>query len=87
MKEFNYQTKMAVPHLVKITINMVSARPLQNAKLLEAAEVEMTAIAGQKPVVTKARKSIATFNCARGRRSAAWSRCAATGCTSSSIAW
>jgi len=68
MKEFSYQTMMAVPRMVKITINMGLGQALQNAKLLEAAEVEMTAIAGQKPVITKARKSIATFKLRQGQK-------------------
>jgi large subunit ribosomal protein L5 len=68
MKEFNYQTKMAVPRLVKITVNMGLGQALQNAKLLEAAETELTAIAGQKPVITKARKSIATFKLRQGQK-------------------
>ncbi len=68
MKEFSYRTKMAVPRLVKITVNMGLGQALQNAKLLEAAEAELTAIAGQKPVITKARKSIATFKLRQGQK-------------------
>jgi len=68
MKEFGYRTRMAVPRLTKITLNMGLGQALQNAKLLEAAEAEMTAIAGQKPVVTKARKSIATFKLRQGQK-------------------
>ena len=68
MKEFSYKTKMAVPRLVKITVNMGLGQALQNAKLLEAAEAELTAIAGQKPVITKARKSIATFKLRQGQK-------------------
>jgi large subunit ribosomal protein L5 len=68
MKEFGFKTKMAVPRLVKITVNMGLGQALQNAKLLEAAETEITAIAGQKPVITKARKSIATFKLRQGQK-------------------
>jgi large subunit ribosomal protein L5 len=68
MKEFAYKTKMAVPRLVKITINIGLGQALQNAKLLEAAEAELTAIAGQKVVITKARKSIATFKLRQGQK-------------------
>jgi large subunit ribosomal protein L5 len=68
MKEFGYGTKMAVPRMVKITLNMGLGQALQNAKLLEAAETELTAIAGQKPVITKARKSIATFKLRQGQK-------------------
>jgi large subunit ribosomal protein L5 len=68
MKEFGYASKMAVPRLVKITLNMGLGQALQNAKLLEAAEAELEAIAGQKPVITKARKSIATFKLRQGQK-------------------
>jgi large subunit ribosomal protein L5 len=68
MKEFGYPTRMAVPRLVKITLNMGLGEALQNAKLIEAAEAELTAIAGQKPVVTRARKSIATFKLRQGQK-------------------
>jgi large subunit ribosomal protein L5 len=68
MKEFNYTSKMAVPRLVKVTLNMGLGLALQNAKLLEASEAEMTAIAGQKVVITKARKSIATFKLRQGQK-------------------
>ena len=60
-KEFGYTNVMAVPKLTKISINMGVGEATQNAKLVDAAVTEMTAIAGQKPVITKARKSIAAF--------------------------
>jgi large subunit ribosomal protein L5 len=59
---------MAVPRLVKITLNMGLGEALQNAKLLESAEAELAAIAGQKPIVTQARKSIATFKLRQGQK-------------------
>jgi large subunit ribosomal protein L5 len=68
MKEFNYTTPMQVPKLKKITVNMGLGEALTNPKLIDAAEEELRAITGQKPVVTKARKSIATFKLREGQR-------------------
>jgi large subunit ribosomal protein L5 len=68
IKEFSYKSVMAVPRLVKITLNMGLGQALQNAKLLEAAETEIRAITGQKPVITRARKSIATFKLRQGQK-------------------
>ena len=68
MKEFSYTTTMAVPKLVKITLNMGLGQALQNAKLLESAEEELAVITGQKPVITKARKSIATYKLRQGQK-------------------
>jgi large subunit ribosomal protein L5 len=67
IKEFGYRTPMAVPRLQKITVNMGLGEALQNPKLVDAAEEELRAITGQKPVVTKARKSIATFKLRQGQ--------------------
>lgn len=60
-KEFNYVNPMQVPRLEKIVINMGVGEAALDAKKIEAAVAELTAIAGQKPVVTKAKKSIAGF--------------------------
>ncbi|MFH1130259.1 MAG: 50S ribosomal protein L5 [Pseudomonadota bacterium] len=68
MKQFNYKTQMAVPRLVKITVNAGLGEALQNPKLIESTERELTAITGQKPIVTKARKSIATFKLRQGQK-------------------
>lgn len=68
MKEFGYTTPMAVPKLVKITLNMGLGEALQNAKLLDAAMEELGVIAGQHPVITQARKSIATFKLRQGQK-------------------
>ena len=68
MKQFGYKTNMAVPRLVKITLNMGLGEALLNAKLLDAAEDELAVIAGQKPVITKARKSIATYKLRQGQK-------------------
>jgi large subunit ribosomal protein L5 len=66
MKEFNYPNIMAVPKLEKITVNIGLGEATQNPKLMDGALAEMTQIAGQKPVVTKARKSIAAFKLRTG---------------------
>ena len=61
MKEFGYTNVMALPRLDKISINIGLGEATQNAKLMDGAVNELTLIAGQKPVVTKATKSIAAF--------------------------
>jgi large subunit ribosomal protein L5 len=61
MKEFNYKNPMEVPRLDKIVINMGVGEAAQDQKKLQAAASDMTAIAGQKPLITKSRKSIANF--------------------------
>lgn len=66
MGEFNYSNRMQVPRLVKIVVNMGLGEALQNPKLLENSVVEMAQITGQKPVVTKARRSIANFKLRTG---------------------
>ncbi len=60
-KELGYKNPMEVPQITKIVINMGCGEASQNRKLLDGALTDMIAISGQKPVVTKARKSIANF--------------------------
>jgi large subunit ribosomal protein L5 len=60
-KEFNYKNPMEVPRLDKIVINMGVGEAAQDQKKLQAAAADLTAIAGQKPLITKSRKSIANF--------------------------
>ena len=60
-KEFSYNNRMAVPRLEKISINIGLGEASQNAKLMDGAVAELAQIAGQKPVITRARKSIAAF--------------------------
>ncbi len=60
-KEFKYKNVMGVPRLRKIVVNMGLGEAIQNAKLLDAANRELGQITGQKPVITRARKSIANF--------------------------
>jgi len=61
MKHFNYTNVMAVPKLEKIVINMGLGEAIANAKILDVAVDELGRIAGQRPIVTKAKKSIANF--------------------------
>ena len=67
MKEFNYKTVMEVPKLEKIVINMGVGEAAHDAKFIEAAAHDLELIAGQKCVVTKARKSIAGFKLREGQ--------------------
>ena len=66
VKEFGYSNAMAVPKLEKISLNIGLGEATQNAKLLDGAVNELAQIAGQKPVITKARKSIAQFKLREG---------------------
>jgi large subunit ribosomal protein L5 len=66
MKEFNYSNVMAVPKLEKVTINMGMGEATQNPKVMDSAVAELTQIAGQRPMVNKARKSIAQFKLREG---------------------
>jgi large subunit ribosomal protein L5 len=66
MKRFGYSNPMQVPRLRTIVINMGLGEAVGNPKLIDAAVAEMTAFAGQKPVVTRAKKSIATFKLREG---------------------
>ena len=65
-KEFSYKNIMEVPRLEKIVINMGLGEAIQNIKILDSAAQELSAISGQKPVITKARKSIASFKLREG---------------------
>ena len=66
MKEFGYSSVMQAPKIVKVVINMGVGDAIANPKLLEEAVAEMEQIAGQKPVITKAKKSIANFKLREG---------------------
>jgi len=67
MKEFGFKNPMQVPRLQKIVVNMGLGEALANTKILESAVDQMSAITGQKPVITKARKSIANFKLREGQ--------------------
>jgi large subunit ribosomal protein L5 len=66
IKEFNYQNRMEVPRLEKIVVNMGLGEAIQNIKILDSAVIELSTIVGQRPVITKAKKSIATFKLRQG---------------------
>lgn len=66
MSEFNYKNAFEVPRIEKIVINMGVGEATADSKKIKAAVDELTAISGQKPVITKARKSIATFKLREG---------------------
>ena len=61
MKELELDSNMAVPFIIKVTLNMGVGEVLQDKKLLEKAAEDMALISGQKPLMTKARKSVANF--------------------------
>jgi large subunit ribosomal protein L5 len=66
MKELGYSNVHQVPRLQKVVLNMGLGEAIQNSKVMDSAVSELTAIAGQKPVVTKARKAIANFKLREG---------------------
>lgn len=68
VKKYNYKNVMEVPKIEKIIINMGVGEAIQNPKVLEAAVNDLTQISGQRPVVTKARKSIAAFKLRSGMK-------------------
>lgn len=65
-REFDYANVMQIPRLLKVTLNMGLGEAVQNAAALENGVAELTGIAGQKPVITRARKSIANFKLREG---------------------
>lgn len=65
-REFGIENPMAVPRLAKIVVNMGMGEALANSKVLDTAAEELKAIVGQKPVITKAKKSIASFKLRQG---------------------
>ncbi len=65
-EQFKYKSPMQIPKLKKIVLNMGLGEAIQNVKILESAAAEMTLIAGQKPVITRARQSIAAFKVRKG---------------------
>ncbi|HUB07346.1 MAG TPA: 50S ribosomal protein L5 [Myxococcales bacterium] len=67
MKEFGYKNPMQVPKLHKIVVNMGLGEAIHNNKLMEAAQIQMSAITGQRAVVTRSRKAIANFKLREGQ--------------------
>jgi len=80
--EFQITNPMAVPKVEKVVLNMGMGEAIANAKILDTAVEELTTITGQKPVVTKAKKSIASFKLREGQSIGTMAR----RCTSFSIA-
>jgi len=66
VKEFNYTSPMAAPRLSKVVVNVGLGEAIQNAKALDAASSDVMTITGQKPVITKSKKSIAAFKLRAG---------------------
>ena len=66
MEKFGYQSVMQVPRITKITLNMGVGEALVNKNAMESAVADLSAISGQKPIVTKARKSVANFKVREG---------------------
>jgi large subunit ribosomal protein L5 len=66
IKEFGYQNAMEVPRLVKIAVNIGLGEALQNPKALDSAASDISAVTGQKPVITRAKRSIANFKVRQG---------------------
>jgi large subunit ribosomal protein L5 len=66
IKEFGYKNPMQVPRLEKVVVNMGVGEAVQDSKKAEAAAADLTAITGQHPVITKAKRSIATFKLRQG---------------------
>lgn len=64
--QFKYKNPNQVPKIIKVTLNMGLGEAIQNAKILDSAVEEMAAITGQKPIITKARRSIAAFKLREG---------------------
>ena len=68
MKEFNFSTVMRVPRIQKVVLNIGAGDAIDNPKILDGAVADLQLITGQKPVLTKARKSIANFKLREGRQ-------------------
>ena len=66
MEQYGYENIMEVPRLVKISLNIGLGEAISNAKALESAEADLTAISGQHPVITRSKKSIAAFRLREG---------------------
>jgi len=64
--DFNYANVMEIPKIIKVVVNMGLGEAIQNVKILDSATAELNAITGQKSVITKAKKSIATFKLRQG---------------------
>ena len=86
-QRFGYHNVMQVPRLEKIVLNMGLGEAIQNPKLLDAGVEQLAAIAGQKPVITKARKSIAVYKLRTGMSIGVKVTLRKTACMTSLIGW
>src|SRR5713101_4232395 len=86
-KEFGIKNPMAIPRLDKIIVNMGMGEAIANAKVLDTAVEELKAIVGQKPVITKAKKSIASFKLRQGMPIGVVVTLRASACTNFLIGW
>ena len=66
MSKFNYKSVMQIPKLVKVVVNMGVSDARENSKACDSAAADLALITGQKPIITKARKSVATFKVREG---------------------
>ena len=66
MKKFNYENVMQIPKLDKVVVNVAAGEAKENAKVIDAIMTDLAAITGQKPVVCRAKKSVATFKLREG---------------------
>lgn len=66
VKEFGYTNPMAIPRITKVVVNIGMGEAIQNAKMLDSAAVELASITGQRPVIRRARRSIAGFKLREG---------------------
>ncbi|MDA8217389.1 MAG: 50S ribosomal protein L5, partial [Dehalococcoidales bacterium] len=66
LQEFSYENVMEVPRLTKVVVNIGMGEAIQNAKALDAAVADLSAISGQRPVITRAKRSIAAFKLRTG---------------------
>jgi large subunit ribosomal protein L5 len=66
LKEFNYTNPMQVPAINKVVVNIGMGEAIQNAKAMDAAVADLAAITGQRPVITRAKRSVATFKLREG---------------------
>ncbi|MCL2574429.1 MAG: 50S ribosomal protein L5, partial [Defluviitaleaceae bacterium] len=66
MEKFSYKNKMAVPKIDKVVVNVGLGEAKENAKVIDAAVSDITIVTGQKPIVTKAKKSVANFKLRQG---------------------
>src|SRR6185369_12451676 len=85
--DFSYKSSMEVPQIKKIVVNMGLGEAIQNVKILDSAATELGLITGQKSVITKAKKSIATFKLREVCQLVVWLPFAAIACTNFLIGW